>query len=223
MSKKILAFVYDFAHEKSALGLTRLKECGFDDVTCIAAPKKKLNITHSQTRITPIYYSMSPERLAKAFGYKYIKQEHDTLPSGSFDLGLILGARVLKGVTQELPIINLHPGLLPQNRGLDNVKWAVFKSLPQAITAHIVDEKIDRGSFLFDTIVDVYPDDTLLDIHLRLLHEQIDVIPLALSSKPQQKLDIGVYHSPMTPAQDSYMLKQFDTYKQNYELIRGLR
>ena len=51
-----------------------------------------------------------------------------------FDLGIIAGSRIIKKkVINEfkIGILNMHPGLLPLNRGLDTHKWAVFKNWPQ--------------------------------------------------------------------------------------------
>lgn len=44
--------------------------------------------------------------------------------------------------------INIHPGLLPQFRGLDPVLWSIDKKEPLGATVHIMDEGIDTGDIL---------------------------------------------------------------------------
>lgn len=45
-------------------------------------------------------------------------------------------------------IINAHPGLLPEFRGLDPVLWAVSQGAVIGATLHLVDEGIDSGAIL---------------------------------------------------------------------------
>ena len=226
MSKpKVVAFVYDFPHQKSVLGLLELALNGYDDVLCIAAPKRDLNLPHSPTRIAPIHEQQHPWRVARRLGFEYeiCPHKHCQHLAQMGDVGIILGARVLPpNVTGLMPIVNLHPGLLPQNRGLDNVKWAITKALPQVVTAHVIDEEIDRGFYLSHKLIDVFPDDTLMDVHLRLFYAQFGMIApnleLALKA-PGVRLAEGAYHRPMTPDEDAQMLLNFPDYKRHYRRI----
>jgi hypothetical protein len=45
-------------------------------------------------------------------------------------------------------ILNCHPGLLPQNRGVDAFKWSVVNKWPVGIALHVIDPEIDRGVIL---------------------------------------------------------------------------
>jgi methionyl-tRNA formyltransferase len=68
-----------------------------------------------------------------------------------FDLGIILGARILDEdiiKTFKIGILNLHPGLLPDNRGLDTYQWAIINMIPQGVTSNLIDSKIDGGKIL---------------------------------------------------------------------------
>ena len=42
-----------------------------------------------------------------------------------YDLGIILGSRIIKNIINKfkIGILNMHPGILPYNRGLDTHKW----------------------------------------------------------------------------------------------------
>jgi len=61
-------------------------------------------------------------------------------------------------------IINAHPGLLPQNRGVDAFKWSIINTWPIGVSLHIIDKYIDRGLLLHRINVPVLPNDTLTDV-----------------------------------------------------------
>jgi phosphoribosylglycinamide formyltransferase-1 len=105
-------------------------------------------------------------------------------------------------------IINMHPGLLPENRGLDNLKWALIKKIPQGVTSHFIDNKIDKGALIDMQKIKIYKDDTLLDIHLRLQNKEQEMMINALKNiqEPEfkltslKKLGSGdTYHRSVTP------------------------
>lgn len=227
---KLAAFTYAFEHEKSVQGLLYLKAHGFNDVKVLAAPFKKLNIPHSQIRITPKIKPLHPKDVAKALNYDYVEIDHDEVNilkhTHDRQLGVILGARILKPfLVERFDIINMHPGLCPRNRGLDNIKNAILFNIPQAVTCHLVDKYIDRGYFIASKITDVFMDDTLLDIYLRNLNDQFHLMVkcinhhLIASAKKSHRQAEGTYFKPLTMAEDRRMLKAFTRYKQNYEQI----
>ena len=45
-------------------------------------------------------------------------------------------------------ILNFHPGLLPDIRGLDSVLWSIEKNYPIGVTAHLINNKIDAGKLV---------------------------------------------------------------------------
>ena len=56
--------------------------------------------------------------------------------------------------------INLHPSLLPYNRGKHPYYWSIVEGTPFGVTIHLVDEGIDSGPILFQKRIDVTPADT---------------------------------------------------------------
>lgn len=64
-------------------------------------------------------------------------------------------------------ILNCHPGLLPQNRGVDAFKWCIMNGWPFGVTLHIINEKIDSGIILHRVRIPVWETDTLRDVCLR--------------------------------------------------------
>lgn len=62
---------------------------------------------------------------------------------------LVLGrCRILKKRIIDVPrvgVLNAHPGLLPDYRGLDPIEWAVYKGGDPGVTVHFVDSGVDTG------------------------------------------------------------------------------
>ena len=225
----ILAFVYGFPHFKSAQGLYALKRAGFDNVTAIAAPWKKLDIreSHFQFKTHGMPDAHHPREVCANLGYKYIASQHDSPKAIELarkaQYGIILGARVLSPslVNNAPPIVNLHPGVLPHNRGLDTLKWAVHDGLPQAVTTHIIDDRIDRGIALREKLVPVYGEDSYADIYNRMMWTQIEMIDehVFLSPDENEAIGKGTYRKPMTLHEDVLTKSRFSAYKHNYRGI----
>lgn len=219
----IVAFVYDFPHFKSAQGLFALKRAGHD-VRCVAAPWRKLPLheSHYQFRTIDMADAHHPREAAAALGYEYEAIDHSEVRLGPGETGLVLGARVLPAVVVESgPIVNLHPGVLPLNRGLDTLKWAVHDGLPQAVSVHRIDARVDRGALLHEEIVRVHGDDSPADIYNRVMWAQIALVAEAVrlvqdDGRPVAK---GVYRRPMSAAQDLETVQRFALYKRHYATI----
>jgi len=229
MDAKIAAFVYDFPHAKSCENLINLKISGFHNVKCFAAPWKPLAIPSSKTNIVPSVPTFHPRQIAEILGYEYESIPHDSpalyAQLFNFDVGVILGARILpESVTKSLPIINAHPGLLPHNRGLDNIKNAVLHKIPQAVTFHIVDKYVDRGEYLTHFIMPVQPVYTLTDIYLGLRKLELIHFPQVIKNflndeYYRPKLGKGQLFKPLTDEQEQAMFFTFPFYKRDYEEI----
>ena len=227
---KLGVFVYNFPHQKSVEGLYWLAQWGYDCVV-FAQDKKKLNIHDSPTRVTPRGLDYPhPANMARLFSYDYHITDHDTetvytiARRQHITKAVILGARILKAPTIEAfpdGIINMHPGLLPHNRGLDNLKWAVRLGIPQGVTAHFIDPRIDWGTKLFTEIVPVYSDDTPLDVFLRTLNSELVNLRRAIESEPQETLPPGEYRTAMSAEDDLLFRLEWDNYRMNYEKIVG--
>lgn len=218
---KVVAFVYDFPHFKSTQGLFALKRAGFDDVTAIAAPHKRLTIreSHYQFRTLDMADAHHPREACAALRYRYEVMPHEDVRLGGDDVGLILGARVLPAaVVESGPIVNLHPGVLPLNRGLDTLKWAVHDGLPQAVSVHRIDARVDRGDLLHEEIVPVYEEDSPADIYNRLMWAQIALVPRAveMALDAGQLIGKGIYRKPMTLEEDVRTQARFLAYKVRY-------
>lgn len=64
--------------------------------------------------------------------------------------------------------VNIHPGLLPWNRGADPNVWPLVDGSPAGTTIHVMSAEIDEGQVLAQRSVGVQPDDTAETLYRRL-------------------------------------------------------
>jgi methionyl-tRNA formyltransferase len=98
-------------------------------------------------------------------------------------------------------VINLHPALLPYNRGQYPNVWSIVDGTPSGVTLHYIDEKIDTGDIIAQREIQVEPVDTGKSLYRKLESASIDLFrsewPNIKSGKnnrqPQQEV-AGTYH-----------------------------
>ena len=230
----IILFVYNFPHKKSLKGMQLIKSYGLNDISVVAAPKKKLNFRQSKKRISIQEEELvNPFELALQYGWKALVADHNSKEALQFyndikpEYGIILGSRIL---SQEVinnfnaGIINFHPGVLPENRGLDNLKWAIYRNIPQGVTTHIIDKNIDMGEMIYKDYIEVNEEDTIFDVNSKLLDLQFKHLKILLDNN----FDIGETSSlksnnksqkAVTDAIDKDIYNNFHQYKKKYSRI----
>ncbi len=232
----LVVFTYDFPHKKSHDGLLKLIYSGFRPDLVIGAPFRDLGFKSSPLlRVSPrgLRYPATAE-LCKYFGIAYEVTSHDSIQLNKQlsdlkpDLGVILGARILKDniiSNFQKGIINMHPGCLPDNRGLDNLKWAIFDELPQAVSTHLIDSKIDLGELMEICTVPVFEDDNFIDVFVRTQNYELESLISVLNKLKDVEfktysLHRGKYNKTMDPKTEDAVKKKFDLYKSQYSSIR---
>lgn len=227
---KICVFTYNFPHYKTQQGLLNLIVHGYEPEVIVAQEYKELGIKPSRIKTIPPYEFINhPFELAKLFDIPYIVQDHNKIQhwifkAGNYDLGIILGARILSKETIDcfkIGILNLHPGLIPLNRGLDNIKWAIYDGLPQGVTAHLIEERIDLGGLITYETIDVFEEDSLMDISIRIqdMQQRLLIASLELidhGCQPFYPDTTGKYNRCMTDSEEDKMLSKFESYKKEY-------
>lgn len=222
------AFTYNFPHWKTQEGINNLIISGNKPKVIFAADPVKLNFYQSKIRITPKdLYLTHPREIAKYHGIDYKVVIHNSeetknlVKEYNLDLGIILGARILKPIAFEnftIGVLNMHPGLLPENRGLDNIKWAILDNIPQGVTTHLIDKSIDRGKFILKEKIKIYKDDSLVDLHIRIQNlEQklmVDSIEFLKEFKPSNTLGKGNYYKSVPEYLEKILDLKFNEYKQ---------
>lgn len=230
-----MVFAYEFPHLKSHDGLLSMIMNGLKPDFVIAAPHENLpNDSASKFRVSLRGLDfVKVEDICRSFKIPFLVSKHNSeevvnlLKEFKPRLGVILGARILsKSVieTFSMGIINSHPGMLPWNRGLDNIKWAVYDHLPQGITFHLIDYRVDVGKLISQVICEVYPDDSWQDIFIRLMNIQTQRLPAILNDLPRHfekltSLSTGKYNKQMNYQQEEEVICMFDRYKNNYQHV----
>lgn len=197
-TKNLMLFCYDFPHKKTQDFIVRLLVEGYKINYVLASPFQKLNIPESKIRISPQNSSLiHPRLLCKAFSIPFIVSNHnsqktlDYLTEHPVDLCIISGARILsKRVINAAggKILNVHPGMLPDIRGLDTLLWSIYYNQPAGITAHFIGSKIDSGLFIYKAKLELYKNDTIIDVSLRLLEQQSDILIKSLKSLREKNI-----------------------------------
>jgi methionyl-tRNA formyltransferase len=71
--------------------------------------------------------------------------------------------------------VNLHPSLLPHNRGAHPNVWSIIEGTPAGATLHYVDAGVDTGDIIAQKKVEVEPVDTGETLYRRLERVSIDL------------------------------------------------
>lgn len=235
---KIGVFGYNFPHWKTQAGLLNLCCRGHEPVAAFLQEKKKLDVPRSLTRIAPRgLYLNEPLYVCETLGVRAHQGDHDSdktveiIEGLELDLGIVLGARILKKRTIEAfktGVLNMHPGLIPLNRGLDNVKWAILDGIKQGVTAHLIDERVDMGAIFKVYVMPVYPDDELVDLHVRVQNleqramvETVNIMAVATFPIHVPVVEEpGIYHREVPPELERELPAALAYYKAHYEEMR---
>jgi len=219
-------FAYNFPHKKTQDFLLRLFMEGIPVRLIVAADLVKLDIPAPSIR-TKIRHSalFHPRQVAERIGAEFAVAPHNSeeaielVNRTGVDLAVISGARILKApiisaVTKG--IINLHPGLIPEARGLDAMLWSILRGIPLGVTAHLIDERIDAGKILLRREIPLKLDDTLFDLAERLIETQLEMLRLAIESAAACKgeaLPSGTsYNEKMPPKLEEEVVRRLPAY-----------
>lgn len=187
---KIGVFAYNFVHRKTQDVLFRLFAEDVQVKAVFAANKVELDIPPSSVR-TKVRHSgiLHPEKVADACRFPFFNVYHDReailelLNELQLDAGIVAGARILPGKVIDrfrLGVINAHPGLLPESRGLDAMLWSIYNDIPLGVTTHQIDRNVDAGHVLIRQQIPIYRDDTVFDLSERLYGTQLDLLKPSL-------------------------------------------
>jgi phosphoribosylglycinamide formyltransferase-1 len=92
----------------------------------------------------------------------------------AYDVGLVVGAGYMRILTpvflERFPaIINVHPSLLPEFKGLNAICRALEAGVERTgVSVHFVVEKVDAGPIISQEAVPILPNDTKEELHNRL-------------------------------------------------------
>jgi methionyl-tRNA formyltransferase len=97
--------------------------------------------------------------------------------------------------------VNVHPSLLPYNRGANPNVWSIVEGTPAGVTIHYIDKGIDTGDIIAQQEVHVEPIDTGKSLYRKLEKTCVDFFketwPRLRDGKAQRRQQhqgIGTYH-----------------------------
>lgn len=212
---RLAVFAYNFPHKKTQDFLLRLFLDKADVALVLAANPVDLGIPTPSVRMKVRVAGglVPPRRIAERLGLRYEVVEHNSertvelLREERIEAAVIAGARILKShVIEAVPkgIVNFHPGLLPEGRGLDAMQWAIHEDRPIGVTAHLIDRRVDAGLVLLKREIMIARDDTVFDLSQRLMDLQLDMLPEALATLAKgtaglESVGRGNLHRKMPP------------------------
>lgn len=88
-------------------------------------------------------------------------------------------------------VINIHPAILPSFAGINAQKQAIDYGVKfSGCTVHFVDEGVDTGPIILQSVVPVYDDDTEESLRERILKEEHRIYPMAIKLIAEGRISI---------------------------------
>lgn len=130
------------------------------------------------------------------------------------------GGILPKELILKYKIINAHPGWLPNVRGLDALKWAIYDGQPIGVTTHLLGDDIDSGWILERKMVPIYYNDTFHAVAQRQYELEVSMLAKALELEPAEYTDGQNYtvHKRMPHAFETRVLERFEIMRKKVDL-----
>ena len=107
------------------------------------------------------------------------------------DLIVLAGyMRIIKNPSAfPVPIINVHPSLLPKYKGLHAVEQAIDNGEEfTGCSVHYVNEELDGGEVIMQSEVPILPEDTIKSLTKAIQRKEYAILPAAIEHVKQQLL-----------------------------------
>src|SRR5437763_7468155 len=151
----------------------------------------------------PVY---QPERVRRPEAVEYLR-------------GLAAEAMVVVGYGQIIPqvvidlaprgIVNVHASLLPKYRGAAPIQWAIVNGETRTgVTTMRIDAGLDTGDMLLKAETGIAPDETAIELGLRLAVMGADLLVETLAGLktgtivPEKQDDSQATHAPLLKRED---------------------
>jgi phosphoribosylglycinamide formyltransferase-1 len=198
----IVVLTYDAPHRKTQDLLMRLRAFGHDAHVLAVPWEARKNhapvVSHrpGEPNWPAQPFSITPSEMCANLNFSYEVVQKDELKAKLDSLApemvLVGGAGILPAdLVEAHTIVNAHPAWIPYGRGLDSLKWCIYRDLPIGVTTHVVDQHADAGFIIDQRYVQIYEGDTF---HA-LAHRQYEIEMLMMvdaiaklrgGAKPQQ-------------------------------------
>ncbi len=108
---------------------------------------------------------------------------------------LIILAGFMRILTDDLVVhysgrmLNIHPSLLPEFKGLNTHQRAIDAGVKQhGVTVHYVSNELDGGPLVLQAVIDVNENDTAETLQQRVHQQEHIIYPMAIEWVAQQRL-----------------------------------
>ena len=190
MNGKELRIVFMGTPEFAVISLKALVENGYNVVGVVTAPDRPsgrgLQMHQSDVKkyaVTCGLPVLQPEKLKDEYFIEGLRSLHA-------DIQIIVAFRMLPEVVWKMPpmgTFNLHGSLLPHYRGAAPLNWAIINGDHETgVSTFLLKQEIDTGNILFQEKIEIGSEDTLGDLHDKLM-----VIGAALVLKTIEALASG--------------------------------
>jgi methionyl-tRNA formyltransferase len=173
MSGKKLRIVFMGTPDFAVESLRRLVEGGYQIVAVVTTPDKPAGRGQKMSESAVKVYAQSvgipilqPLKLKDP---DFVEE----LRSFNPDLQVVVAFRMLPEVVWDMPRLgtfNLHASLLPRYRGAAPLNWAIMNGDTESgVSTFKLQHEIDTGNIIFQERTPIGPDDTVADLHDRLM------------------------------------------------------
>ena len=88
-------------------------------------------------------------------------------------------------------MLNIHPSLLPEFRGLNTHQRAIDAGVKQhGVSIHYVSNELDGGPLVLQAVIDVMPDDNAESLQNKIHQLEHVIYPMAIEWRAQHRLEI---------------------------------
>ena len=123
--------------------------------------------------------ALPPERIfdASQLGDPLVQRQVAAL-GPDIGLSVLLGYILPPDVLSLFPrgVVNLHPALLPFNRGAHPNVWSIVDRTPAGATLHWMDAGVDTGDIIAQTAIDVAAEDTGETLYRKLERASLELL-----------------------------------------------
>lgn len=178
----IALITYDIPHRKTQDLVANLKMNGYNDLHLVVIPfveRKGFQpiFKHRPSKAVNVSIDQFCENMKLTFTRVAVEEITTYLEGQNFKHIMIAGAGLLpEDLAKKFKIINSHPGYLPNTKGLDAFKWAIFHSQPIGVTTHFISEEADEGISIERRTVPVYFEDSFHNVAYRIYETEIEMM-----------------------------------------------
>lgn len=173
---------YDTPHRKTQDVLSKLLLYGYTDIHLFVLPwvERKSFVPlfrHRPSTASPISVEEMCKNLKISFQRTPVEELASCIEEKNPSHIMIAGAGLLpEDVPNRFDLLNAHPGFLPNVRGLDALKWAIFDDQPLGVTVHYISAEADEGRLIDRREVPLYFEDTFDSFSRRVYEMEIEMM-----------------------------------------------